>query len=209
MRCLLILLLSSSCLAASKYQYEDPQLDDEVQNIYFKIGSVLKGDVRISSATITDLTYGSIHPSISGTIGSICSVTQTTQTTTTSTSFVDTGLICKITPASTSSRIAIFAVGTIGIVETQSADNTVAASLFNSTTDLSNGQGFVAFDVNLSAVETNTFFNIPVAMFWIDSPGSVSEQTYTVRIKTNAGAVTARWNNFTGTSSLWLVEIKA
>lgn len=52
------LLLSLPCLAGGpKYRYQDAKLDDEINNIYFDIGSVLKGDVRIASATISNLTY--------------------------------------------------------------------------------------------------------------------------------------------------------
>lgn len=58
MKYLLMLLLASPCLASGpKYRYQDAKLDDEINNIYFDIGSVLKGDVRIASATISNLTY--------------------------------------------------------------------------------------------------------------------------------------------------------
>lgn len=39
-----------------KYNYRDPRLNDEMQNIYKDIPNVLKGNVRISSVTISSLT---------------------------------------------------------------------------------------------------------------------------------------------------------
>ena len=52
------LLLSLPCLAGGpKYRYQDAKLDDEINNIYHDIESILKGDVRIASATISNLTY--------------------------------------------------------------------------------------------------------------------------------------------------------
>jgi len=58
---LLLLLLSSPCLAGGpKYRYTDPKLDDEINQIYHDIESVTKGDVRISSVTISTLSVTSI-----------------------------------------------------------------------------------------------------------------------------------------------------
>lgn len=58
---LLLLLLSSPCLAGGpKYRYADPKLNDEIENIYHDIASVTKGDVRISSVTISTLSVTSI-----------------------------------------------------------------------------------------------------------------------------------------------------
>lgn len=61
MKYLLMLLLASPCLASGpKYKYSDPKLDDEINNIYHDIESVTKGDVRISSVTISTLSVTSI-----------------------------------------------------------------------------------------------------------------------------------------------------
>lgn len=64
---LLLLLLSSPCLAGGpKYRYSDAKLDDEINNLYHDIESVLKGDVRISSVTIGTATIQAIRGSTAG-----------------------------------------------------------------------------------------------------------------------------------------------
>lgn len=59
---LLLLLLSSPCLAGGpKYGYNDPKLDDEINNIYHDIASVTKGDVRISSSSLSTSTITNLY----------------------------------------------------------------------------------------------------------------------------------------------------
>ncbi len=54
---LILFLLASPCMAAGpKYSQADPQLQDEIENIYKDIRNVLNGDVRISSLTVTTCT---------------------------------------------------------------------------------------------------------------------------------------------------------
>lgn len=62
----ILLLLAAPCFAKGpKYNQKDPLLQDEIENIYKDIGNVLKGDVRISSVTITSLQGR-------GTSGNVC-----------------------------------------------------------------------------------------------------------------------------------------
>lgn len=64
---LLILLLCSPCLASGpKYSFEDPKLNDELDNIYKDIGSNLSGDVRISSVTISTMTITNLKGATNG-----------------------------------------------------------------------------------------------------------------------------------------------
>lgn len=55
-----ILLLSAPCFGdGPKYHHGNSLLNDEFDNVYLDIRNVLRGDVRISSATITNLTVTS------------------------------------------------------------------------------------------------------------------------------------------------------
>lgn len=133
----------------------------------------------------------------------IVSSTTANQTTTTSTSYVNTTLGLTITPAFSTSKIALISMCTIGINETAGADNSVFATLARGGANLGNGQGFVSFDV--STAGTDTYNNVPMTIFYVDSPASTSAQTYFTQIKVNAG--TGRFNNSTGSCYMYGIEV--
>lgn len=96
--------------------------------------------------------------------------------TTTSNAFQSTNLTCKITPASSSSRVRIMVSGT---VSNPSADANLIVSLKRGTTDLgaSGNKGFVYVYNTAGGMITN------VAFSYIDSPATTSETTYTVTLR--------------------------
>lgn len=200
----LILLLTSPCLASGpKYNFSDSKLVDEFVNVYKDIGNVLKGNVRISSATITTLTVGTITST--GTIGKIVQIVNGTtngSTSTTSTSFVNTGLTVTITPRSASDNILI-------IVASNYFDNTgvfFACVTLNSSVggDLGSGAGSVGYACTVAAGTNQN--NANASFIVSEAPATTSAVTYTIQIKTTNAAGTARSNTSTGKQFISAIE---
>lgn len=204
-RLLLLILLASPCIASSpKRSFEDPRLNDELDNVYFQIDSLLKASpVRISSAAITTATITNLIASVTGAvIQSSCAI-QVTQTTTTSSTYQSTLLVVTTNALrATTSKVLILVSGTIGFAETI-ADNTEYVTVFNGSTNLANAQGMSSFDGTTAMVINN----LPTAFVWVDAPASTSAQTYTVKIKSADNATTVRWNNATGSSIMCVLEL--
>lgn len=182
---------------------DNPDNEREFQNICQQIQNQNVTNTTISTATITNLTVTNFHGTATGSvIQSSCAI-QTTQTTTTSNTYQSTLLI--VTTAalrSTTSKVLILVNGTMGFAET-AADLTEYATVFNGASNLANAQGMSSFD----GTTAMTLNNIPTAFAWVDAPVSTSAQTYTVKIKNSDNAVTVRWNNSTGSSSMCVLEI--
>ncbi len=59
---MIVLLMASACMASGpKRSFDDPLLNDELDNVYHDIDSVLRGTVRISSATISTATISNLR----------------------------------------------------------------------------------------------------------------------------------------------------
>ena len=132
--------------------------------------------------------------------------------TTSSTSFVDvTGLSASITPASSSSKILVFASVTLG----QPPNNYVLYKLLRGSTDiaLSTGAtsnasgGFYSQD----GASGNTMVGTSVSV--LDSPATTSSLTYKIQLQSSPGSGTASINRraadtaFGGVSYITLMEV--
>jgi len=153
----------------------------------------------VSSATITNLSVGNLTTSaVLGRIKQFVYGSNTTATGTTSSTFQSTSLSASITPTSTSSTIWVFVTGTI---RTETLDNTANASIFNGSTNLCNATNGCNELRGVRAGNTIT----PASMIAMQAPGSVSTQTYTVKIKSADGSGSVDWGNGS-TQSMLLVE---
>ncbi len=125
--------------------------------------------------------------------------TSTTSFSTTSTSFADTNLQGTITPSQTSSKILVFALGTIR--NHNVVGNNAFYSLYRGTTNLGDGNNGFGRMVVLTADGV-----IPCAISYLDSPNSVSSQTYKVAIRTDGSPAGVDWG-LTGTQVMILMEV--
>ena len=131
----------------------------------------------------------------------IVSTNTSTPVSTTSTSYVTTGITATITPSSTSSKIAIFvSTGTLN-------SNNSGASIFTifrgtvAGTNLATGTHGIGATYNPSGL-----LLVPVSAHLVDSPNTVSAQTYTFAMKAEAGnTVTAQ--NSSANGSMILMEV--
>lgn len=123
-----------------------------------------------------------------------------TSSCTTSTSFITSTLSRSITPVTNTSTIFLFAEG--NIYHSLPGFSGVA-TLANGTTDLASGSN------GMCEVATSSGTGVvPCMMIASNSPGSVSAQTYNVRIKTVSGLGQTCWNGGnTVRSILCLFEI--
>lgn len=133
-----------------------------------------------------------------GTIVQLVQVTNTTSTTSSGTAFTSTNNTASITPKATTHKVKITVTG-------RGSDTNIAASntyfsIFNGSTDLSNGSGFAGIDGGTGNLE------MPVSMCYVDSPATTSAVTYTTKIKSTSAA-SGVWNTSTGTTVMILEEI--
>jgi len=201
MRYLLLIFLASSSFAASKYQYKDPKMDDEIQNIYHEIDSVLKGDVRISSVTITTLTVtGTINISSLGKVKQVTMCTVSAASSTVVASFVPSNMTCSVTPTATTSNVLIQVNGQAA---TNTNVNRCRFSIFRGTTNLMDA---TEGGTNLLNNVVTTTLEVPMSLTYLDSPSSTSSTSYTLYFKSD-GTNACRYNSLSATGVMVLTEI--
>ena len=140
---------------------------------------------------------------IGGKVLQVVEATYSTQTSTTSTSYVTTGLSATITPATISNKILIIHTGGAGGGGTPGFST---FTLFRGTisgTDLSGGSGFI------TVYDPSGNFDATVSITKLDSPATISAQTYTVGMKSPSGATTTYAQRRDTTSSIILMEVAA
>src|SRR5678815_2149499 len=191
---LCLLFISSVALAGGpKYSYTDPKLNDEVENIYHDIDSVLRGplgpltisSVTITSATITSATIPSLTVSTANVTvlnvngnkayvliySSSVSVGVSSCTASGTTSLLPTNTSITLTPRSATSRIEISATGVINTPSANAAS--VYATIFRGAQNLASigsaGTYFCTTDYNAGA--GTGYIYAPCAMGpYLDSP---------------------------------------
>lgn len=184
MKTLLLLLLASVTYAKGpKYNFTDPKMNDELENVYHDISNVLTG----STVTIRNLNVSSITvngSSVLGRVKQFVTFTDESSDSTTSSSFQATGLTASITPTSTSSKILVIAASTFRTNSGSASE--VMATIYRGSTDIGGTGTGIATLLIVSAVAQL----VPSTMIVLDSPSSTSSVTYTVRIR-NSDAATA------------------
>jgi hypothetical protein len=127
--------------------------------------------------------------------------------TTTSTSYVDTGLTCNITTsASNHAGVYIMVAGNLGGVGNTSGGETVSQmNLVRGSTELiyAHQGGWAG---NVSGQQAEDFSSC--AMNFYDTGTSASTTyTYKVQFRKVSDTVTAKWNNYNGRSTIYLIEV--
>jgi hypothetical protein len=145
------------------------------KNIQYPSGT---GDIVIPSGT-------NLVSTVAGTFrapGAVLQVVSSTQNianlTTTSTTYTSTGLTASITPRATSSRILVMAQLTS--IGNNSTSNGASFAVYRNGSSVyapgaNNGTGVYMFYATAAA---NSYITIPLN--YLDSPASVSNQTYTI-----------------------------
>jgi hypothetical protein len=144
--------------------------------------------------------YISATTPTNGTVLQVVSSSTSTEVSTTSTSFVTTGLSATITPKSTSSKILVIA--NLGVENLTSANGS-AFTLFRGTvagTNLGGSAGFCYVFCAGGRLLTS------VNMTDLDSPSTISAQTYTAGMYASTGT-TAYAQRFSTESTMTLMEI--
>jgi hypothetical protein len=134
-----------------------------------------------------------------GTVLQVVQATTTTPTSTTSTSFVTTSLAASITPTSSSSKILVFANGT---VNGNSTGVQPVFTIYRGATNIGDSVRGFGQIYNAGAA-----LNAMGTMQYLDSPATTSSTTYTVYMKVNTG--TGIWGHDNGTQVMTLMEIAA
>ncbi len=197
MKTLLFILLSTSCMAAGpKYNFTDPKLNDELQNVYFDIRNVLNG----STVTIRNLSVSSITVTGGSSFGKVKQIVfrgAASQTSTTSTSYVDTALTQSFTPRSATNRIAVMAFGT---VTAPSDGNNTFSTIAKDGTNLlaSEGGCWTVYGAGGSTIRAGCTLGVD------ESASNTTARTYAVRIKVGGG--TGYWAEGSSSSGMIIME---
>ena len=166
-----------------------------------KLGSNAVTTAKINNGAITSAKLDS--GLALGKIGQVVQTTSTANQTTTSSSFVAvTGMSLSITPTSTSSKIYLTAMQTIGIALGGGYGERL--SIFRNGSNL-NGKdkGFGSWGTDASGT------NATISMIYLDSPATTSAITYQVYFRSDGGA-TVNYNYFSGsTATLVAMEVLA
>ena len=121
-----------------------------------------------------------------GTGGKVLQVVQTTYastSTTTSTSYVDTGHSATITPSSTTSKILVMAVYSLG----NYSDTCATWSKVN--------RGATELIVQGAYANGNQYGIMPTSIVYLDSPSTTSATTYKTQFRTDNGSASASYGH--------------
>jgi len=176
------------------------------------MSSTLKVDILQDSGgnnLVTSNGSGVITAAGFGKIGQVVSVFKDDVFSTTSTSFVDvTDLSQSITPSSTSSKILIQFSGLLS----QAVNHTFLLNIVRGSTNIAQPDaGSFPSSIKWYGGGQTTTGAATCAFMFIDSPATTSATTYKITAKVDAGTGyigrLQNNSNFTGTSSLTLMEI--
>lgn len=213
---LLILFLASPALAISgpKYSFDDPKMNDELNNVYRGMtypkfvnatGSTMTvTQLNVSTASVKQIQFKDGTTQITAATSKWVQIalgSATATTSTTSTSYVDTNLSVAITPTSASNCILVIATSDGGISANAVAFN-VFFTLANGTTNLNAANG----GATATAIAAASGIRFPVALVAPQCPATTTPQTYKVRIKVEDTSVTGLFIAGSGTGRIWAIE---
>jgi len=227
----LILLLASPVLAGKKYGFQDPKLNDELDNnykehqypswVYAKGSSMTVTQLNVSSAAfsgslnmgtnkITNLAAGvastdaaNVSQLTASTVFQVVHGTSSASTGTTSATYQTTGLTATITPSASSHRILITV--NCGMLRNTRPDlGRAFITIFRGSTNVGVDNGMTGNATTSLASGIDTACN----MQWIDSPATTSATTYSARVKSaDTTSSTVTFNVQSQTISMVLEEI--
>jgi hypothetical protein len=129
---------------------------------------------------------GTAWVALGGGVLQVVSATKVDAFTTTSTSFVDvTGLTASITPTSTSSKILVLSKVAINTRSASIAD----IQLLRGATIIGGGTAVGSRTSGMSAFYAAIAGTTDLSTNFLDSPASVSSQTYKIQTRTNTGTI--------------------
>lgn len=167
-------------------------------------GSIANDKLENSSVTINGsaVALGGSTTVGGGKIGQVVSVATTTPRSTTSSSFTAVSdMSLNITPTATSSKIYLQAM------QTMSFGN--SGGYWSHVTIFRNGVNLSANDNGLGAMRTNTGDNyITIPLIYMDSPSSISQQTYQIYFRSPNG-INVGYNSLSSGASLVAMEVLA
>lgn len=215
MKKLIAVLLFISCplwAVGPKYSYEDPHLDDEIQNIYKQINSVLNSKTYKSSFTVSGITVDNItinNSQYGASLGKLVQSTSTataSNTSTTGTTLTDaTGYVLSITPKSASNKVIVSAY--VPVLLLADAANTMVVRIVIDRDGITIFDPVRVFGSGGSLLAENFYGIIPVV--FVDSPNATSAVTYKIRFARNAdfGTGTIYINDGLGKATMLLQEV--
>lgn len=127
--------------------------------------------------------------------------TSTTTYSTTSDTFQTTNLTATITPKLSTSKILVFAVGSLS--NSISQNSIAQLSLFRDATNLGSSAGIVQ---SYDSAGTGQLI-CPAVMFFYDSPATTSATTYSVKLRSNVSSHTVSFGMNSGTQYMVLIEV--
>ena len=165
-------------------------------------------------ATTADITTA-VAAIVPGKILQVVSVTKVDTFSTSSTSFVDvTGLTANITPASVSNKVLV--IYKVGV--NSSFTNLGYLQLLRDATAIGGGTATGSRPSAMSVFRTATAYGtMDLSGLYLDSPASVSSQTYKIQTRTNSNSFSINTSNDDGddaaaartSSTITLIEVAA
>jgi len=186
-----------------------------VNNVTTMNGAVSVSTMTISSMTVKSGTFANATIGnsatnsvgyLTGTIVQMIQFIDTTTVNSSGTSMTATNTKATITPKSSTDKIKISVIGTLGA--NNIVTSTALGTIFRGTTNLdTTNLGFISI-VNGSGGTPNPLgIIVPASMVYVDSPATTSAVTYTAEIQSSSVAGAARWNAINGSAVILLEEI--
>jgi hypothetical protein len=153
---------------------------------------------------------GSGRTVATGNVLQVVEATNNTGATSTSTSYADTGLTANITPSSTSNKILVLVNVTLSSNNGQELANQCdigGLKLVRDSTDILDPMSDKRMGVYVGS--SNPVSNYVIPLTKLDSPSSTSAVTYKVQYASRNSGKSIRFNGYSGTSTIQLMEISA
>jgi hypothetical protein len=158
-----------------------------------KITGLANGTAATDAAAFGQIYYGFQAPVLA---------TTTTVFSTSSSTFQTTSLTANITPTSSSHRIKITVSG---VLRSLGGGIQAFASIFNGSSNLAGAAGLG--QITSDAGTSSNVLYAPCSMVFIDSPASMSAQTYSVKVKNSDNSSGIGWGTTNATQVMVLEEI--
>jgi len=153
---------------------------------------------------------GSGRTVATGNVLQVVEATNNTGATSTSTSYADTGLTANITPSSASNKILVLVNVTVSCNygQEQSIQSDLAGfKIVRASTDIFNPIADKRIGVYVGSGDPISNHVIPMSK--LDTPSSTSAVTYKVQYASRNSGKSIRFNGYSGTSTIQLMEISA
>tara|TARA_R100001086_G_scaffold144727_1_gene76368 strand:- start:292 stop:816 length:525 start_codon:yes stop_codon:yes gene_type:complete len=165
---------------------------------------------NLGGTTLPALNGSALTNISAGKVLQVVEATNNTEATSTSTSYADTGLTANITPSSTSNKILVLVNVTLASNIGQELANQCdlgGLKLVRGSTDILDPVADKRIGVYVGSSDPVSTYVIPLSK--LDSPSSTSAVTYKVQYASRNSGKSVRFNGYSGTSTIQLMEISA